>query len=59
MVGQKTMWEVIDGCDDPAQVEIIPNRKAAIELAVRDAEAGDHIVLVEWVLKLGPHQQRN
>ncbi len=46
LVGQQATWEVIDGSDEPARVEVIPNRKAAIELAIRDAEETDLVVLV-------------
>jgi UDP-N-acetylmuramoyl-L-alanyl-D-glutamate--2,6-diaminopimelate ligase len=46
MVGQRITWEVIDGCENPSQVEIIPNRKTAIEAALQEAQAGEQVVLV-------------
>ncbi len=45
-LGQKLAWEVVDGCDRPAEIEIIPNRQDAIELVINQAVAGDQIVLV-------------
>lgn len=46
--GQKWMWEVLDGCDHPAAVDLVPDRKAAIELALRSAQPGDQILLAGW-----------
>ena len=42
------MWEVLDGCENPSAVNLIPDRTAAIELALRSAEAGDQILLAGW-----------
>jgi UDP-N-acetylmuramoyl-L-alanyl-D-glutamate--2,6-diaminopimelate ligase len=46
--GQKLMWEVLDGCDRPAAVDLVPDRATAIELAIRSAEPGDQILLAGW-----------
>jgi UDP-N-acetylmuramoyl-L-alanyl-D-glutamate--2,6-diaminopimelate ligase len=46
--GQKLLWEVLDGCDKPAAIDLVPDRAAAIELAIRSAEAGDQILLAGW-----------
>ena len=46
--GQHLMWEVLDGCDQPAAVNLVPDRAAAIELAMRSAEPGDQILLAGW-----------
>ncbi|MDZ4852937.1 MAG: Mur ligase family protein [Pirellulaceae bacterium] len=46
--GQRMMWEVLDGCDHPAAVNLVPDRSAAIELAIRSAEPGDQILLAGW-----------
>jgi len=46
--GQHLMWEVLDGCDNPAAVNLVPDRAAAIELAMRSAEAGDQVLLAGW-----------
>jgi UDP-N-acetylmuramoyl-L-alanyl-D-glutamate--2,6-diaminopimelate ligase len=46
--GQRLMWEVIDGCDKPSAVDLVPDRAAAIELALRSAEPGDQILLAGW-----------
>jgi UDP-N-acetylmuramyl tripeptide synthase len=45
-VGQRSMWEVVDGTDRPAEFELVPNRYTAIELALRNAKNGDQIMLV-------------
>lgn len=47
-LGLKWMWEVIDGCDHPASVQIVPNRAAAIELALRSAQPGEQVLLAGW-----------
>ena len=36
--GQALMWEVLDGCERPAAIQLVPNRAAAIELALRSAQ---------------------
>ncbi len=46
--GQIGLWQVLDGCDRPAAIEIVPNRETAIELAIRSAGAGDQILLAGW-----------
>lgn len=46
--GQTLMWDVLDGCDNPAAVNLVPDRAAAIELALRSAEAGDQVLLAGW-----------
>lgn len=46
--GQKAIWQVLDGCSDPAAVQIVPNREIAIELAMRSARPGDQILLAGW-----------
>ncbi len=46
--GQKLMWEVLDGCDKPAAVDLVSDRATAIELALRSAQPGDQIVLAGW-----------
>jgi len=47
-IGQKAMWEVIDGCDNPAAIHVVPDRAAAIELAIRSAQPGEQILLAGW-----------
>lgn len=46
--GQKAMWEVIDGCENPAAIHVVPDRAAAIELAIRSAQPGEQILLAGW-----------
>ena len=46
--GQKGIWQVLDGCSDPAAIQIVPNREIAIELAIRSARSGDQILLAGW-----------
>lgn len=46
--GQKAIWQVLDGCSDPAAVQIVPNREIAIELAIRSSRPGDQILLAGW-----------
>ncbi len=46
--GQGWMWEVLDGCERPAKVDLVPNRAAAIELAIRAAQPGEQILLAGW-----------
>ena len=46
--GQKAMWQVLDGCEYPAAIQIVPNREMAIELAIRSAGAGEQILLAGW-----------
>ena len=46
--GQKSMWQVLDGCEYPASIQIVPNRQTAIELAIRSAENGEQILLAGW-----------
>jgi hypothetical protein len=36
---------VLDGCEYPAAVQIVPNRHAAIELALRGAAPGSAVLL--------------
>jgi UDP-N-acetylmuramoyl-L-alanyl-D-glutamate--2,6-diaminopimelate ligase len=47
-LGQKAVWQVLDGCERPSAIQVVPNREAAIELAVRGARAGDQILLAGW-----------
>ena len=47
-VGQKAMWEVIDGCSNPAAIHVVPDRATAIELALRSAQPGEQILLAGW-----------
>lgn len=47
-LGQKLTWQVLDGCDHPASIQIVPNREAAIELAIRSSRAGDQVLLAGW-----------
>lgn len=47
-MGQKAVWQVLDGCDNPAAIQIVPNREAAIELAIRGSRAGDQVLLAGW-----------
>jgi UDP-N-acetylmuramoyl-L-alanyl-D-glutamate--2,6-diaminopimelate ligase len=46
--GQKAIWQVLDGCERPAAVQIVPNRKAAIDMAIRSARPGEAILLAGW-----------
>jgi len=46
--GQKAVWQVLDGCEYPASVQIVPNRKSAIELALRHSKPGEAILLCGW-----------
>ena len=46
--GQKAVWQVLDGCEYPASIQIVPNRQAAIELAIRSSRAGEAILLAGW-----------
>ncbi len=46
--GQSSMWEVLDGCERPAAVQLVPNRAAAIELALRSSRASDQVLLAGW-----------
>jgi len=48
VAGQKLMWEVIDGCANPAAIHVVPDRAAAIELAIRSAQPGEQILLAGW-----------
>jgi UDP-N-acetylmuramoyl-L-alanyl-D-glutamate--2,6-diaminopimelate ligase len=48
VAGQRAMWEVLDGCDNPAAVDLVPDRAAAIELALRSAGPGDQVLLAGW-----------
>ncbi len=53
--GQRLMWEVLDGCDNPSAIHLVPDRAVAIELAMRSADAGDQVVLAGW----GNHRWTN
>jgi UDP-N-acetylmuramoyl-L-alanyl-D-glutamate--2,6-diaminopimelate ligase len=46
--GQKAIWQVLDGCERPAAIQIVPNRRAAIELAIRSSRRGDAVLLAGW-----------
>ncbi len=46
--GQKALWQVLDGCEYPASVQIVPNRETAIELAIRSAGTGEQVLLAGW-----------
>lgn len=46
--GQKAVWQVLDGCERPASVQIVPNRQAAIDLAIRSSRPGEAILLAGW-----------
>jgi UDP-N-acetylmuramyl tripeptide synthase len=46
--GQKAIWQVLDGCERPAAIQIVPNRRAAIELAIRSSRQGDAVLLAGW-----------
>ena len=46
--GQAAMWEVLDGCDRPTAIDLVPNRSVAIELALRAISAGDQVLLAGW-----------
>jgi UDP-N-acetylmuramoyl-L-alanyl-D-glutamate--2,6-diaminopimelate ligase len=43
--GQRQMWEVVDGCEYPARVKLIPNREAAIQYAVDHLPADGQLLL--------------
>lgn len=45
MLDYEPFHQVLDGCDNPAQVEIIPNRFRAIEWALQQAQPGDGVVV--------------
>jgi UDP-N-acetylmuramyl tripeptide synthase len=47
-LGQKAMWQVLDGCEYPASIQIVPNRETAIELAIRSSAHGEQILLAGW-----------
>jgi UDP-N-acetylmuramoyl-L-alanyl-D-glutamate--2,6-diaminopimelate ligase len=47
-LGQKSVWQLLDGCDDPSSIQIVPNREAAIELAIRSSRLGDQLLLAGW-----------
>ena len=42
------MWQVLDGCEYPASIQVVPNRETAIELAIRSAEPGEQVLLAGW-----------
>jgi UDP-N-acetylmuramyl tripeptide synthase len=46
--GQKSVWQVLDGCERPAAIQIVPNREAAIEMAIRSSRSGEAILLAGW-----------
>lgn len=46
--GQRAVWQVLDGCEFPASVQIVPNREAAIELAIRSTPRGEQVLLAGW-----------
>jgi UDP-N-acetylmuramoyl-L-alanyl-D-glutamate--2,6-diaminopimelate ligase len=46
--GQKAVWQVLDGCERPAAIQIVPNRRAAIELAIRSSRPGETVLLAGW-----------
>jgi UDP-N-acetylmuramoyl-L-alanyl-D-glutamate--2,6-diaminopimelate ligase len=46
--GQRAMWEVLDGCERPAAIHVVPNRATGIELAIRSARPGEQILLAGW-----------
>jgi UDP-N-acetylmuramoyl-L-alanyl-D-glutamate--2,6-diaminopimelate ligase len=46
--GQSAMWEVLDGCERPAAIQLVPNRTVAIELALRAARHGEQVLLAGW-----------
>lgn len=46
--GQRSLWHVLDGCDAPASIEVVPNRETAIELAIRASKPTDQILLAGW-----------
>lgn len=46
--GQRSLWHVLDGCEVPSAIEIVPNRETAIELAIRSSKPTDQILLVGW-----------
>ena len=45
MLGQKSVWQVLDGCQNPSSIQIVPNRETAIELAIRSSRLGDQVLL--------------
>lgn len=46
--GQTAMWQVLDGCERPGSIQVVPNRRAAIDLAIRSARPGEAILLAGW-----------
>lgn len=46
--GQKAVWQVLDGCEYPSAIQIVPNRETAIELAIRSAGLGEQVLLAGW-----------
>jgi len=46
--GQKSVWQVLDGCERPAAIQIVPNREAAIEMAIRSSRSGEAVLLAGW-----------
>ncbi len=46
--GQKSTWQVLDGCQFPAAIQIVPNRETAIELAIRSTGVGEQLLLAGW-----------
>jgi UDP-N-acetylmuramyl tripeptide synthase len=47
-MGQKSVWQVLDGCEHPSSIQVVPNREAAIELAIRSSRPGDQVLLAGW-----------
>lgn len=46
--GQAAMWEVLDGCERPTAIDLVPNRAVAIEIALRAVGQGDQVLLAGW-----------
>ncbi len=46
--GQRAIWEVLDGCENPSAIHIVPNRETAIALAIRGGTVGEQILLAGW-----------
>ncbi len=46
--GQRAIWQVLDGCEHPAAIEIVPNRETAIELAIRSSRPHDQLLFAGW-----------
>lgn len=42
---QKWIWEVIDGCENPAAIQIVPNRATAIRAALENMQPGQQLLL--------------